>query len=600
MTRILVGESDGIQGVVQKWYLVDRNRQFPETLTGALSEVGFNSAANYNFMERVFFKSWIDDDWNIFVRPYPGSEHFLTNSAGETNYTGEIEIEIKNPLIPFKDMLHHNMPITCKGWWVEDTGHTAEDFDDTEMFSSGTGKTEFHPFDYLIGGTLESGRFCIIMSQDRSSRFPLAGWDILENFDIPIATDAVTHVADNVGSLAVSTEIVEESSQVDTTTKSMGWSDATTLAYWAQRQTRARARMVPGNILLNVDMKGGGIVRPFLATTMNRFNDDLLQVKTTRHVIPGPGNSANILKISVAAQLDNPPQGSLAYSKWSYDQSSAFGGVIRTESQIPNPPHQIQYDILYSPQHGWSETSWNLVAMGCTRSESWSPNFRTEASQTGEIDAETRAFVQANLNFSLQPSRIFVSTTNINRTAHVPGPVAGPNVDAICHVGYRVKLSESLLAGAAGTVGWKITVMTTTDGAPRAISAVIDSATSAPNMTPGVAVDFGYGFKVKLVDDHNIEIRFDAAGGSSTTNGIYTLNQNHNHVEIVVTGYLHTDFGEYDETSSDVLRPRPCNIRRRTWEQFFDDIIKYGIAMEKLKDMGIIPDPWPPGPLIDM
>src|SRR5207248_1769593 len=103
-----------------------------------------------------------DYDWNINVATDLGYGWLLTNSYGDINENGLIELEIHvaraiRNAIWLPSRFPSGTWIEAKGWWVQDYGHDA--------------KTELHPVKLLIGGKRTSQQFNVFAAQDESNRF---------------------------------------------------------------------------------------------------------------------------------------------------------------------------------------------------------------------------------------------------------------------------------------------------------------------------------------------------------------------------------------------------------------------------------------------
>jgi len=357
---------------LQDWNWIDSNKPLVH-ITGTISKT-----INHN-TGRV----WHDGDWNIYVVPDDSS--VLKNSRGQTNSNGEIEFEVNTRGEP-SDLRQH-FPVGSRiegyGEWVEDTGHT----DDHP-------KTELHPLYWMR--TLNQNPVTIFMGQDDTGRFVDAQNLLWEGFE---STIPAQYPLVRPGAIPPSnTQIFHESSKIARgTTKAYVSPSAYVfwvyLDSWLFSDCESVGRIFSGD-------------SPYYFGTIERSTASLLKETLTYSVGTEVGTGQKIAFLKVEAELESPPQGSLAYSKWEYESSAGpiIGTIEETKTQ---PPHKVVFSMPYAPTLSYNQNMWRLDVSASTNPyDEGLPQNPSEFAQNVE-----RTFVTEGRTYVLDKSKISFKRT---------------------------------------------------------------------------------------------------------------------------------------------------------------------------------------------
>src|SRR2546428_1048007 len=340
---------------MQSWDLVSKNSLFwKQRLTGVTSSIKINAG------------TFGDLDWNIKVPPDQSCYHLLRNQEGDQNDDGMVEAEVMSPEVGALHLDEKFPPgewVQIFGYWVEDSFHSE--------------KTEIHPIVAMIRGTLSSDRFKIYMCQDASGRFVTSRWPVDEvwqnslSFEIPMITNTFMVVSDTPPLTATqnTTKLLRELATVDWTSKGMGDPDAFVLLMWNDGGTKVMAYQGPGGIdLVPRLLDDSGYVVPVYFAEFERSQATLLKEQiVSRQLMRDVDGIHKLLSVKLRISLLDPPGEQLAYSHWSYEETSGHGNkslntlVIGSDPSVDRAPsHTVDLTIIYSPYAGRNDTQFVL------------------------------------------------------------------------------------------------------------------------------------------------------------------------------------------------------------------------------------------------
>jgi outer membrane protein OmpA-like peptidoglycan-associated protein len=353
---------------VQDWYLVDNFRPYIQVNGTIAKKIKLNRGGIVD-----------DGDWNICLKPASGEEYVLTNSIGDVNEAsgicdddGLIELEVcAGPdfmvrlgpgLVDLPSIFPVGTQVTAYGQWVEDAGHGS--------------KTELHPLQWMM--SKNANPFWIWVAQDNTARF--ATWLNWAWLDLPLPVQSTFVRPGAVPPSA--TQILHEHSRLH-----MDVGDSAEV-------TQAKAnigldQMVHLHVHLdkgpfnNCEFAGGGVIITEGSNYLGRFelsSAPLLRDTISVSVVPVHDVDTNTdhkaVNIKVTAELNSPPQGQLAYSKWRYETNPGFATSETVTIRSPSP-HRRELAWTYRPWQGpgWGKACWTLDVVGSTRPEDDSPTF---------------------------------------------------------------------------------------------------------------------------------------------------------------------------------------------------------------------------------
>ena len=425
-----IGESNTFgHNYIQYWQTVNSISSFCDYFNSVEGEI-------HSIHKNSYYPPFQDGDWCIFIKRWlddPNFQGIITNSAGEVNEDGMIELEINTPF-PLGNYFSVGMPLTALGWWVEDFGHSAEDFDTPSgsFLFGGNGKTELHPIINLRVRGINRVKY--FAAQDISERFitsyipipPLFPFCKLDKFyiTIPLPNFPVVNLSysEYIGVPSSKTLRITENSIVDYVY------DATDLDLTAnklldeinKRQTSIQIYRNESNIEIApflpplVSLSGSDLnspiylVNPFYYSDIYWLNESLLKEEINSFIRTNPINGLQSLQFIVTAELGNSADVNIRpieWSFWKYDNTDIWGQKIEMNEENPIE-NKVRFNIEYSPAMGMNETEWFFELNAQNRPISWTPGKRSSVSETGIISVQERSIFREKRTYKITPSSL--------------------------------------------------------------------------------------------------------------------------------------------------------------------------------------------------
>ncbi len=316
-----------IQDWFQNWFYVNDSEP-TAVITGTIAKtIQLNSGDPFD-----------DGDWNIFI--IPDDPRYLTNSGGNANADGMIEMEIQSRGKPsnLASLFPTGTRVEAFGDWVEDTGHGS--------------KTELHPLYYMR--TLLGNPIIIFMGQDDSGRFVNAlnyNWN---GFYFPF-NDYIPRVTPNY-SPASYTNIIEESGTIARGTSDghfspNGYYSRVFLdSWWFSDCQYFLGRVIYGD-------------SPYFLSEVEKSSGSFLTDNMEYSVSTDVSTGVKLVLVNITVEVTPPAGISITEVEWTYESSAGTIIGTVTESQ-DNPPFKLEFSMPFCPALEFVQNSWLVTMKG--------------------------------------------------------------------------------------------------------------------------------------------------------------------------------------------------------------------------------------------
>ena len=395
--------------------------------------------------------------WHIRIDP--DDKSVVQNRRSRDNADGLIELEVQSGGRPAS--LPKLFPVGARveacGEWVEDMGQ--DPYGGINSAAIG-GRTELHPLHWLR--SVATNPALIFIAQDDSGRFGSARNPLWERFEIPVRPQfpKVTPwrpVPSRTLIFAEEAGIARGTSSAAATPS--GYSLWVYLDGWWFNDCGRRPPASCG------DACGHS---PYYFGTVRQSTVALLAETVTYRVGRDAGTGRKIVYLQVAVELGAPPQGPLAYTRWTYESGAGDGaGVV--EEVKRQPPHRLELALPYAPALGYAQNSWRLSVAGSTVPQG------QHQPPTSSLSTEhiVRMHIAEGRTYALDPSTISLDRAEVG--------------DGVCGEGVRLAVNESKLLPqiALSDLQWTVRVLRDAAGSPVASPEEIGIAADAPTDGPG-------------------------------------------------------------------------------------------------------------------
>jgi len=423
-------EFNGLQGLIQKWLLVDNSLPII-TMSGTIDHIKYNNNGN-----------WYDDlDWLIYIRPDNTYNWTMRNSLNQRNSDNMIEYEVKSRRTDIRNYFSPGEKIVAKGYWVEDTGHGATNFDKPARkeikivrgfprLIEIRGKTELHPlFMFRTGTTIDKANIIglrginqnntstIFIPQDASRRFYHTEYErIIETFSFNGNEQTEPMSSINIdsqmsGNLPV--EIYKESTNIK--------GGATAILDHENEKLYHTVNIPPYN-----SGQGGAYLGEFSCQEQN-----ILAYDIKPKLISGASPNTDELQIEVRLILGNTNIGSLSNNNWYWEENMLDGEPLWLSTANTST---LSYNLHYAPARH-SQSSWGLNLVANSRPWGWTPTSTTTATE--------RAFAITSTTFYVVPSQVaYQLEPKFKNFCNTSIPAGNRRIGL--RNGYTIKIDEAL------------------------------------------------------------------------------------------------------------------------------------------------------------
>ena len=558
----------GAQGLVQKWFLIDNNNRII-TIQGNIAEIRYNVGIFYD-----------DLDWNVFITPTPQFNWCMINTIGQMNSQGSIELEVKSRLTDIRQFFDEGDLVLAKGTWVEDTGHSALDFDKPahwEYVIDGLdsrwvefrGKTEIHPINFLRTGSsvFAPNTICfypnedtkIFMAQDASNRFYNAA-------DFPIQ-ESFHFRANETNTPFFTLNLLNDQD---------GSADVEVYRETAYLRGGAIASLGHNDNELTYDVS----IPPYLSGEGGAFmgifssqRNPLLKYKTRSYLEPGNEPNTDELRFEIEVELLNPSDVDFTERWWCWQENWLEGALVWLS---PLENHQkISYELIYAPSRGYNNTSWELYVLGNSRRWDWHPPSSSSASE--RVAAISQGY------FGFQKSGVSYTKEAKVQMYECPGRATDEEIRIHNLInGYKIRLQKNLMNSANLTDSkWYIKIFE--DGSGNTISTPIETLINQGTQDI-------QGLNVQLYPNPPYEMVNVTFGlhSESPQFELWTRINNFGKFQIIYRGK--TNFGENLEFSTQIFSGTHgmCAEELNFGPDWMEDIIKGLMAIDKLNALGLL------------
>jgi len=542
-TTYATGDAVGLQ-----WQYVDNDNK-RVTLSGTILSVKWNL---YDSKDNPLG----DNDLNLYIMP--DDQWYSTNSRGRVNPenhgfpAGNIETEV----VTIPNLLDQFFPVGWKveahGAWVEDSGHRC--------------KTELHPLMSLIGWDTDMKNFSIFATQDFN---PGRYWAEVKKtlnqtkpFIFPINLDPVRdELSLNTysGGTKSGTLLREQSI--------LGYEHSEGTASYAIVEPSPSSQLAL-YIALHPSQPDEDIYPWYLGSfsygSQVVFRDEIKYEKVQQP------SGALAVKITLTARSVDP---SIEKSVWTLIDA---GGMMERYERLSPASHVAAFERLYSPASGAGKTSWTLGVYATNKRA-----FQPPAGNWGY-----RRYLYSERTYSIEPSSMQITVNALERPLrdHPRDMGVLGTLHFTCDPKkWSFTATPALIPSVSlvpGSFLWEIRDLQQKDTVappPRAL-AHIPRSLWLP-VFPGQKIDKpGFTAEIDPVNPYTLLITFKFLSGS-----------------IVARASAETDIGERISVSDQL------DFRCSGWHEdtFWAELMKGMLAIQKLEEMGLLPDPTDPQHLFD-
>ncbi len=536
-----------ISGTVVGIRYSNQNYTIPITNTTASCNPWLGAQVAQNIGELISGTEFCDNDLNLIIMPDPEFQWVSrnpnhdnrVNAAADGFPLGAIETEVRTLDGYVERFFPIGSHVVVEGWWVEDSGH---DF-----------KTELHPIRTISGVVSGTSTWVMVMTQDMSYRFAEGAADHSQEFTFSVPRLDV--VDPNAGSVETSyAAMLTDSSILD------GGPDGTFRSEYLRYETQPPAVLgVTLDLLEKPSFAVGNPTAPnqmsYLPFYLGVFDRDSAAVYQDSRSITAhtDNNGRKYIELTVdAGLLSTGLAAPLVRSRWSVQKGQGQG---YEDTLLLRPPHQFHFSRQYGPASGKPDHVWRLRATG--NSVTAKPNLATQG-------FSHIVSVLKERSYNIPPSTLRPGFETYEHSFLQPPPAGGV---VFCVSDTAVRWEEVLLPSVQWTQR------------PRFWIRRYSGQVQPINSSGWTEITLGSPFEdedVKVSVDPNVTNRFRLQWKGS---GQRTLR---------ATGG--TDLGE--QIDQRIAARNGCSSGGGVGlEKFFENIVKGLMAVDRLRALGLLPNP---------